>query len=262
MPIIYTDMDIWPRPVTKISSLPKSGRSATLWEDRFEKIKKAMENLDHTNMDTDITGHNAIPLSREWACYKIQLRSIYKERYYDPLEKAEIQTPEFCMDIVRKNAMAIKYVRNQTPEICLEAVNADPKTLEFVNNQTPEICLTAVTMTGFALMYVKEQTLEICLAAVRQQGLALQYVKEQTPEICMAAVQSNGRALQFVLDKQSEIIFTAIKKSAYALQFVEDKTDEMWNLAAEANPSVMQYKAEDKFYRSKLIEKQYLYGLR
>ena len=68
-------------------------------------------------------------------------------------------------------------------EYCLEAVKDNGFALRFVINQTPEICLEAVKQDGLALEYVKEQTHEMCLEAVKQKGRAFRFVKNQTPLI-------------------------------------------------------------------------------
>jgi hypothetical protein len=48
----------------------------------------------------------------------------------------------------------LQYVKEQTPEICLEAVKRDGSTLRYVKEQTPEICLEAVKEEGNALQFV------------------------------------------------------------------------------------------------------------
>lgn len=55
-----------------------------------------------------------------------------------------------------------------TEEEDLRRVKRDGLALQFVKEQTPEICLAAVEDIGLALDFVKEQTPEICLAAVQQ----------------------------------------------------------------------------------------------
>ena len=57
---------------------------------------------------------------------------------------------------------ALEYVKEQTPEICLEAVRRNGRVLRYVKEQTSEICLEAVKQNGYALNFVKEQTPEIC----------------------------------------------------------------------------------------------------
>ena len=67
-------------------------------------------------------------------------------------------------------------------EYCLEAVKENGFALKWVKNQTPDICLEAVKQNGFALRFVINQTHEMCLEAVKRDGYAIEYVKEQTPE--------------------------------------------------------------------------------
>jgi hypothetical protein len=56
---------------------------------------------------------------------------------------------------------------DQTEKICLEEVRRNGLALRFVEKQTPEICLAAVKQNGFALNYVKERTPEIVIEAYR-----------------------------------------------------------------------------------------------
>ena len=113
------------------------------------------------------------------------------------LKTIEEQTPEMCLEAVKRRGHTLQYVKEQTEEICLEAVKQDGHALRYVKEQTPGICLAAVKENGFALCYVKEQTKEICLAAVKNDGLALEHVKEQTEEICLEAVKQNPLAVRF-----------------------------------------------------------------
>src|SRR5574344_428347 len=95
--------------------------------------------------------------------------------------------------------------------MCLQAVKRDGLALRFVIDQTFEICLVAVKENGHALRFVKEQTPEICLQAVKQYGLALEFVKEQTHEICLEAVKEDGLALKYVIN-QTPLIIHYLKK--------------------------------------------------
>ena len=61
---------------------------------------------------------------------------------------------------------ALQYVKEQTPELCLEAVKRDGWALKFVKEQTDEICLAAVKEDAWALEFVKNKTPEIYLAAL------------------------------------------------------------------------------------------------
>ena len=39
---------------------------------------------------------------------------------------------EYCLMVVRENPRNLEFVKNQTPEICLEAVKRDGYSLEYV----------------------------------------------------------------------------------------------------------------------------------
>jgi hypothetical protein len=135
----------------------------------------------------------------------------------------EILDQELCLEVVKQNGMALKFVKEQTPKICLEAVEQNGFALLYVKEQTPKICLEAVGDEGLALLYVKEQTPTICLTAVKRDGYALGNVKDQTPTICLAAVKTNGMALEYVKEQTPEICLAAVKTNGKALEFVKDK---------------------------------------
>ena len=47
--------------------------------------------------------------------------------------------PKHCLQAVKQNGLALRWVENQTPDICLEAVKQNGYALAFVINQTPLI---------------------------------------------------------------------------------------------------------------------------
>ena len=78
-----------------------------------------------------------------------------------------------------------------TEAVCLEAVKNDGYALRYVKEQTEAVCLEAVKRNGDALQYVKEQTEAVCLEAVKNDGYALQYVSViDFLEICIKEVQN------------------------------------------------------------------------
>ena len=159
----------------------------------------------------------------------------------------ELQTPngcntiwyeEICVEAIKQTAYAIQYVKTDIygyHSICLIAVKINGLVLLFIKNPTPEICLAAVQQDGRSLEYVKEQTPEMCMTAVRRNGLALQYVKEKTAELCLAAVQNNGYAMRYVLYQTPEVCLAAVRNNGYAIQYIEEKTDELCLEAVKQN---------------------------
>lgn len=106
-----------------------------------------------------------------------------------------------CLEAVKYDGHAIRYLRNPSPEICLEAVKENGTSIAFIENQTEELCLEAVKQNWRALRYIWEQTEEMCLVAVKQNGMALEYVQKQTPEVCLEAVKQDYEAYVFVKPK-------------------------------------------------------------
>lgn len=60
-------------------------------------------------------------------------------------------------DEVKRDGMALQYVKEQSPEICMEAVKQNGRALQYVKEQTPEICLEAVKQDVGTLIYVQPQ---------------------------------------------------------------------------------------------------------
>ena len=63
----------------------------------------------------------------------------------------------------------------QTDAVCIEAVKQDGNALRYVKEQTEAVCIEAVKRNGNALRYVKEQTEAVCIEAVKQDGDAVYY---------------------------------------------------------------------------------------
>ncbi len=123
----------------------------------------------------------------------------------------DYENPESCMEAVKQNGYAVKYVHTQTQELCMEAIKQNGYVLRYVRNQTQELCMEAVKQNGCALQYVHNQTPEICMEAVKQNGYALQYIHNQTQELCMEAVKQNGCALRYVINQTPEICLAALR---------------------------------------------------
>ena len=70
---------------------------------------------------------------------------------------------KYCIEKVKKNGYALRYVKNQTDEICIEAVKQNGDALRYVKKQNDEICLEAVKENGYALNYVNDKKLFIKL---------------------------------------------------------------------------------------------------
>lgn len=68
------------------------------------------------------------------------------------------QTPEYCM-LAMENAGGMEILDNihgkyQTPEICMEAIRRNPSELGYVENQTLEMCLLAIKKDPSVIYFV------------------------------------------------------------------------------------------------------------
>ena len=67
--------------------------------------------------------------------------------------------PAYCLEAVKQNGYALKYVKEQTEELCLEAVKENGDALRYVKEQTEKICLEAVKQNSYSLRYVRDKTI-------------------------------------------------------------------------------------------------------
>ena len=135
------------------------------------------------------------------------------------------------MNIVNKNGLLLKYIKNQTKKICKAAVIQNENALQFVFTEhiTEETCKIVVTQNGNALKFmpIEKKSEKICKIAVKQDGNALEFVPKEhkSEEICKIAVTQNGYALKYVPEelKSEEICKIAVMRTGYALTFVPNK---------------------------------------
>ena len=106
---------------------------------------------------------------------QVMLRNLYRAGLDQNFPKK--QTPELCLDAVRRNWSTIRFVEDKTEEICLEAVRQLGRALYYIGNQTPAVCMAAVQNDGMALEFATAQTPEICVAALKQNPYSISYAK-------------------------------------------------------------------------------------
>jgi len=146
---------------------------------------------------------------------------------FEVLKQVENQTPEICMEAVKKYGWALRLIENQTPELCIASVKRNPSTLQFVKNQTPEICMTAVKQKGWALELVKNQTPEICLEAIKQNEKASKFIKEELKQDVLNKYQQylESQKKQSSIDKKS--LFIDKNKSTYKEKIMSDLNEKV-----------------------------------
>lgn len=133
----------------------------------------------------------------------------------------------YTMEQIKENPILIKKIKSQPLEMCLEAVKQNGWALRFIHDRTPTIYLEAVKENGCVLHLIRHQTYDICLAAVKENGWALQFVQEQTPDLCLQAVKQNGQALKYVRQQTYELCLEAVKRDGYALKYVQEQTPDL-----------------------------------
>jgi hypothetical protein len=160
---------------------------------------------------------------------------------------------EFCLQMVKQNGEALKFVRKQTPEICLAAVQQYGNALKYVLYQNKELCLQSVRNFSCALRYVMDQDTDICLTACKQDGEALEFVERQNFEICLEAVRNCGCALKYVKKQNRELCLEAVRQCGCALEFVENQDLELCLIAIKQDPDYIEFVNEE--FQSECINK-------
>ncbi len=129
----------------------------------------------------------------------------------------------------------------QTPEICLEAVRQDGTALKYVINQTYDICLAAVQQNGLAIEFVREQTPEICLAAVKSCPRALKYIKSGTEEMILRAIATDSTSINHLRDTSLKVRLLALSKNVENHRRINNPTKEMYVEAIKQGIDIMKY---------------------
>jgi len=174
---------------------------------------------------------------------------------------------EICKLAIKKNYIALKFVKNQTDELCRYAIKlSDGNALKYVTNQTDELCRYAIQLSdGKALKYVTNQTDELCKYAIDNSVCGMQYifefVRNQTDELCRYAIDKSddGYYLNFVKHQSDELCKYAIDKSnGYAINFIKNPTDEMNKYAIDkSNGEALKYIVQTVELCKYAIDKNY-----
>ena len=97
--------------------------------------------------------------------------------------------------------MMMKY---PTKNVCLEALKQNGLALRYIENQDEEISLVAVRQNSDALVFVKEQTEKVCLLAVSKQPYCIRDVRVQTEAICVEAFKREMNVLPLLKIKSAK----------------------------------------------------------
>lgn len=137
---------------------------------------------------------------------------------------------EYALDKISHNPEAMKYMK-QTPELCMEAVKRNPHILRYIDKQTPEICRTAFESScsnsaGSIMSYVRDelQTPEFCTEIVSRYPEAIKKVRPeaQTREMCIRAALASGCYLFYM----SEDIVDSVPGLRFAREIANNIVEE------------------------------------
>lgn len=210
-----------------------------------------------------------------------------------------LQNYKFYLKAVKVNVMALEYIpiAYQKEELCVEAVKSDGNALKFVQKQTDKICLLSVRDFGPSLKYVKNKseticqeafkglladtvlqyvpqhlkTYELCLNAVKISGNNLEYVPENLKDykLCKQSVECYSRAYNHIPDqfKTEELNLIAIKNNYRIMKLINNKTPEFCLKALKINKDTLKFidiapnnnlKETTKYLKNLIAKKQYL----
>ena len=122
--------------------------------------------------------------------------------------------------------------------MCLEAVKQNGFAIKYIDKPTEEICLEAVKKNGFAIKYIDKLTEEMCMQSIKQNGTSIKYIKNTTEEMCLEAVKRDGRAIQYIKNPTKEMCLE-IKQNPWSILYIENPTEEMCLKVLKENGNII-----------------------
>lgn len=162
----------------------------------------------------------------------------------DPLRSKMLSDYDFCVEMVKTNPQALRYIspdfrqKMLTADFALSIVKKNGLALEFIpdpiRNET--IYSEAVNQNGLALNFVpiELRTEALCLAAIDSNTAAIQFFPEKlrTYNLYLQAVlrnpsvleelEKNKRDLQFTPDEYKSLCVAALQQDTMALKFIDE----------------------------------------
>ena len=112
---------------------------------------------------------------------------------------------EYYLRMVRRNPPSLQFIDDQDEDICLEAVKVNGEAIRFVKEPTEKVVKAAIENSIAALDYKNENWDDAWIvpslqAAMNKDGLRLKDVPQhlRDRDVCIAAVKNNGLAWAFV----------------------------------------------------------------
>jgi hypothetical protein len=175
----------------------------------------------------------------------------------------EWNNKNFCLNAVKQNGLALRYIKNQTLNICLFAVKNFGYAFHYIKDikdggpgKTEELLAAAITKNprifeslGKTVKFGNhelslenfKQTPALCLAVVKSSGSHLKYVENQTDEVCLEAIKQDPAAIMFVNHNKYKYGLYAVKIHQDALNWIFDQTEELCLEAIKHFPNALSY---------------------
>lgn len=134
-----------------------------------------------------------------------------------------------------------KLTLEQINNICLETVKQNWQALKFVKKQNEEINKIALEQTLFAIKFIKKPSIDLCIDILQKDGMVLQLIKNPDHNMYMTAVKQNGLAIKYVpnFEKTYDICLEAVKQNGLAIQYCNIFTNEIMLEAVKQNGGVI-----------------------
>ena len=143
------------------------------------------------------------------------------------------------MTAVKKDGLALRWIKEQNPEICLEAVKQNHKALVYVDkamcNAVSPFCYELLQKAAVEKSSIKESGAEFFLPPPIKQKkqkkqkeniidakIDLLNAERQTEELCFKAVQQDGLQIQYSWKQTRKLCFTAVMQNPDANIFIRD----------------------------------------
>jgi hypothetical protein len=161
------------------------------------------------------------------------------------------QTESMCIEAIKRDWSAIRFVVTQTKDICVELCKSNHNAFNYVQlpfRYDPEICLLFVKRNPYNLRHVPHfvQTVEMGILSINSNIKNIKYVakhlrtevilkcvdynvkllkylttQEQTYELCLRIVKINPQALCYLTNPQVELFIEAVKSHLNGLHYVK-----------------------------------------
>lgn len=101
----------------------------------------------------------------------------FVKKYPMYIEKVENPSEELQLIAIRKDALAVQYIKNPTRKVMEEAVIQKPLSIAYIKNPDEELQLLAIRSNSSVIQYIKKQTKQVKLEALRKNPLAINHIK-------------------------------------------------------------------------------------